>query len=174
MKTKIVQFLFGTLLFLPAGLLRAEVFQWTDSRGVIHFTDNLHSVPEFVRRSSHLTIRGDSDIGRSFSEIPIPSETAQQEPVSEAKAEEMLSPQGPEPAKVPPLVVHYNPQHTTIVVVNSIVRQPSKRSCEATAQSCPPSGFRPSFDDRRYIHPSVFDGGPQQYIQPELFPSTRR
>ncbi len=48
------------ILFLPRGLVpilclfvwvpplfsMGEVFQWTDSRGVIHFTDNYQAVPE--------------------------------------------------------------------------------------------------------------------------------
>jgi hypothetical protein len=27
--------------------------------------------------------------------------------------------------------------------------------------------FQPSFDDRRFIHPSVFDGGSRQFIHPK-------
>jgi hypothetical protein len=38
------------LLLLPALALAGHVFQWTDERGQIHFTDNLWDVPEGPRR----------------------------------------------------------------------------------------------------------------------------
>jgi len=37
--------------------LGADLFQWTDAVGVIHFTDSFNSVPESMRDSPRLIIR---------------------------------------------------------------------------------------------------------------------
>jgi hypothetical protein len=165
-------FFLWILLLAPALPLRGEVFQWTDSRGIIHFTDNLHSVPQFLRGSPHLIIREDLGEKETASESSPRPEFVSKQPILEPKAPEKVTPSEPEPTKVTPPVVHYNPQYFNVVVVNSIVRPTKNRGCP------PPQGcrsvFRPNFDDRRYIHPSVFNGGSRQYIHPESSQSPRR
>jgi len=49
-------------LILPSAALSSDLFQWTDSRGVIHFNDDLLSVPEAIRQSSGLIVRHDFDV----------------------------------------------------------------------------------------------------------------
>ncbi|MFQ5903224.1 MAG: TIGR02281 family clan AA aspartic protease [Candidatus Binatia bacterium] len=36
----------------PASSLAAEIFRWVDEKGVVHFTDNLHNIPEKHRASA--------------------------------------------------------------------------------------------------------------------------
>jgi hypothetical protein len=162
-------FLFWTLFFLSPIPLRAELFQWTDARGVVHFTDNLLSVPEPLRGSPELIVRGDLDMrGRSSEISSLPGITGQ-EP---ALQPEVASPPGPEPIIVAPPIFYYNPQYFNVVVVNPGVRHPKKKPC-LIPEGCAPA-FRPNFDDRRYIHPSVFNGGPHQYVHPESSQPARR
>ena len=153
-------------------ILKAQVFQWTDPRGVIHFTDNASSIPEPIRGSTRLIVRTDMLPTNGATETMPAAAEPLEEPTS--GAEPARAPAGPEPqlAKPPTPIIHYNPQQFTIVVINTPVRKLKSAECGHT-QSCRGT-FRPSFDDRRYIHPSAFDGGSRQFIQPELFPSTRR
>jgi clan AA aspartic protease (TIGR02281 family) len=39
----------STLLISPASLIAAEYYRWVDQNGVVHFTDNLHNIPETQR-----------------------------------------------------------------------------------------------------------------------------
>lgn len=158
-----LRFFFGIFLLLPAAPLNAELFQWTDSRGAIHFTDNFYSVPESLRGSPNLITRNDWKESVAF-----------QEPIAEPKVSEGISPPGPEPTQsTPPVVIHYNPQPLTIVVVHSIMRRPKEKRC-FLPEGCAPA-FRPDFNDRRYVHPSAFDpGGSRQFIHPGSFRSPRR
>jgi len=161
---KIAKLALGLALLLSfPSFLRAELFQWTDGRGVIHFTDHLESVPEPLRNSPRLIVRQDLAKGEVSSTAPTPPVLTTGEPVAQPKAIEEIE---PEPAKVIPQVVHYQPQYSTVVVVNTIVHQPRKKKFCAIPEGCPPA-FRPNFNDRRYIHPSVFDGGSRQYIHPQ-------
>ena len=41
--------LLSALLIGPASLVAAEYFRWVDQNGVVHFTDNLHNIPETQR-----------------------------------------------------------------------------------------------------------------------------
>ena len=59
-------------------------------------------------------------------------------------------------------VVTYAPQEV-IVVVNSNSGQPNLHPCNF-GSNCKPA-FRPDFTDRRYIHPSVFEGGLRRYVR---------
>lgn len=155
--------LFGASFPAPVG---AQVFQWTDARGIIHFTDNLDSVPQPVRDSPQLIIWQNLASNDKNVETPTFPEIPRQEPLLEEKPPETTGPAEREPAKLPQQVVHYSPQHTTIVVVNNttIVRRPKERSC--VTEGCKPVLPQLNFNDRRYVHPSAFDGGPRQYIQP--------
>ena len=163
--------LFMLLLFFPT-LSSAEVFQWTDSRGIIHLTDNMHSVPESLRGSPSLIIRQDFNAQRTPPGISSQPENKSEEPPSQPKSPEVVSPPESEQKTVAPPKLDYHPQFINIVVVNSVVHHPRKHLCPSP-QGCQ-GAFQPNFEDRRYIHPSVFNGGSRQFIQPELFPPTRR
>jgi len=161
-------FLLSLALTLTApALLKAQVFQWTDPRGVIHFTDNASSIPESIKGSTRLIVRTDMrPTNESIETTPAAVESFE-EPTVQAEP----APSEPQPAKTPAPIIHYNPQQVTIVVVNTVVRRP-KRKC-FLPEGCKPV-FRPSFDDRRFIHPSVFDGGSRQFIQPGSFQPLRK
>jgi len=157
----IAWFVLLSLLLIPVAPAGGEVLQWTDSRGVIYFTDNPRAVPEFIRNSSQLIVRSDLT-SVEFSEAPV-------EPVTIEPALEPAPPDSPkaEPPQAPPTIVQINPQTFHIIVVNSFVSPVRRRP--------PPRGvFRPNFDDRRFIHPSVFDGGSRQFIEPQLFPKPKK
>ena len=173
MKTSMFGMILWTLiLLLSSTLAHAETFQWTDSRGIIHLTDNLYSVPESLRGSPSLIIRQDLDTKRTSSGISNQPENANVEPPSQPKSPEVVGPPESEQKTVAPQNIYYNPQNINIVVINSVVHHPSKHLC-SNPQGCQ-GVFRPNFDDRRFVHPSVFNGGSRQFIQPELFPSTRK
>lgn len=150
----------------------AEFFQWTDSRGTIHLTDNLHSVPEEIRDSPGLMIRRDLEITGKFLETSIRPANMDEEPLSQSKPPEVTAPPEPELKTAAPPNINYSVQQTTIVVVNSVVHHPRKHSCPGS-EGCQ-GVFRPNFEDRRFIHPSVFDGGTRQFIQPNVSPSSHR
>ena len=167
--------LFGTTLcfltlFSPADL-PAEVYQWIDARGVIHLTDNLHSVPEPVRSSPGLVIRRDIEMTGAPSGAYSPPESTEPEPATPPKTAEAAPPAELEQKPVAPVNIVYSPQQT-VVVINSTVIHPRKRGC-LIPEGCPGT-FRPNPADRRYIHPSVFSGGSRQFIQPELSSPARR
>lgn len=166
----------GTLLWmaflLSPAILHAQVFQWTDARGVIHWTDNLHSVPDSLRGSPSLIIRQDLDVKRTSWEIFDQAEDRNTEPVSPPKAPEIPRPTEPEQKTAAPPTIQYSPQFTNVVVINSTVLHLKKRPCPSS-QGCQ-GVFRPNFDDRRFIHPSVFDGGSRQYIHPGLSQPPRK
>jgi len=149
----------GLALFISSSARAAVIYQWTEN-GVLHFTDSLSLVPEPVRRSSSLTVREMSD-----------SSSATRPQVATPAVEPPQPGTGPFAEAIPvafePLVTVYAPEETTIVVVNSDVRQPIKHPCKLTPH-CKPI-FRPDFNNRQYIHPSVFNGGSRQYIHPSRF-----
>ena len=39
----------GLSLLMETSIASAQIFQWTDVKGVIHFTDNPYSIPESIR-----------------------------------------------------------------------------------------------------------------------------
>jgi hypothetical protein len=51
----------GLSLLMETSIASAQIFQWTDVKGVIHFTDNPYSIPESIRNSSALIVRKDMD-----------------------------------------------------------------------------------------------------------------
>jgi hypothetical protein len=145
-------------LVLAAPVFATDLYQWTDARGVIHFTDHLNNVPAAVRASGSFTVR------QNFLK---PSEAGPPAPVPALPSLEI--PAQPASERVLPnnvehvTTVHHQPQEITIIVVTS---QPVRRANRCIGDRCAPA-FRPDFNDRRYIHPSVFDnGGSRQYIQP--------
>ena len=173
MKTQMRAILLWVLFLLSPAVLNAQVFQWTDGRGVIHWTDSLDSVPEPVRASPSLIVRQDLDMKRRVPGISNQSEHIAAEPTPAPKTPEaVIPPESEQKMVASPNITYYSPQQTNIVVINSVVHHPRKHLCPSP-QGCQ-GVFRPNFDDRRYIHPSVFNGGTRQFIQPELSPSNRR
>jgi Domain of unknown function (DUF4124) len=51
----------GLSLLMETSIASAQIFQWTDVKGVIHFTDNPYSIPESIRNTSALIVRKDMD-----------------------------------------------------------------------------------------------------------------
>jgi hypothetical protein len=150
------------LIFAPSAA--GQLFQWTDFQGTVHFTDNFLAVPESVRRSSDLLIRHDwgrSEVSAQSTSEPFSTEPAPNVPVPE-------TPRPPE-GKADPVnqIIYYRPQQITIVQITKIVRS---REPELT----PTPRAKRSFDDRQFIHPSVFGGSPQPHIHPEVLSSSRR
>lgn len=145
------------LIFAPSAA--GELFQWTDPQGTIHFTDSFLSVPASARMSSDFTIRrdwGTTELSVQSLPEPAPNLPVPETPrPPEARSDQITQ------------LIHYNPQQITIVQVTNIVR---RREPKPT----PIPAAKRSFDDRRFIHPSVFGGGPQQYIHPEVLSSSRR
>jgi uncharacterized protein DUF4124 len=39
----------GLSLLMESSIASAQIYQWTDVKGVIHFTDNPYSIPESIR-----------------------------------------------------------------------------------------------------------------------------
>jgi Domain of unknown function (DUF4124) len=145
----------GLSLLVEASIASGEIFQWTDVKGIIHFTDNPDSIPESIRNSSALIVRKDMDT-KSRS----PATTF--DPLPAAEISSATNPLDAEPIPIATHVITYAPQEL-IVVVNSNSRQPNVHPCDFGSRC--KSVFRPDFTDRRYIHPSVFDGSSRRYVR---------
>jgi Domain of unknown function (DUF4124) len=145
----------GLLLLVETSIASGQIFQWTDVKGVIHFTDNPHSIPESIRNSSALIVRKDM-VSNSHSSV---TATA---PLPAAEISGTKNPLDAEREPLATTVVTYAPQEV-IVVVNSNSGQPNLHPCNF-GNHCKPA-FRPDVTDRRYIHPSVFDGGSRRYVR---------
>jgi hypothetical protein len=145
----------GLSLLMETSIASAQIFQWTDVKGVIHFTDNSYSIPESIRNSSALIVRKDMDT-KKHSSVTI------FDPVRAPEIPSATSPFDADPKPIATTVVTYVPQEV-IVVVNPNSGQPSVHLCNF-GSNCKPA-FRPDFTDRRYIHPSVFEGGSRRYVR---------
>ena len=148
--TRISISLLGWFLLMHSFLLAADLFQWTDENGVIHFTDSFYAVPDSVRRSENLIVRANF-----LSAAPSDSHQSISGPVPPAQPK---VPRDFQPTAEPPgpAVVTYPPQEVTIIVVNSNTKPSNHRVCGAR-HNCEPA-FRADFNNRQYIHPSVFAG----------------
>lgn len=156
--------LFSLFLWLFPIVATGEVYQWTDDRGVIHFTDSLQSVPEVMRGSPDLTIR--TDIKKEPFEVPAAPLSPAEEAALEPETREVAVSSGPEQEEVVLQVSHVHPQTFNIIVNNTgIHRHANKKKRCLIPEGCRPT-FKPRIDDRRYIHPSVFNGSSRQYIHP--------
>jgi len=66
----------GLFLLVETSIASGQIFQWTDVKGVIHFTDNSDSIPESIRNSSTLIVRKDM-VSNSHSSVtaiaPLPA-----------------------------------------------------------------------------------------------------
>ncbi|MGH7848095.1 MAG: DUF4124 domain-containing protein [Candidatus Binatia bacterium] len=149
----------------------AEVFQWVDSRGVTHFTDDYSRIPASVRAIPDVIVR------HSFVEMrqqdPAAAAPVAKEPTiaiekfdSERRAEE-LAEQKERYADHASAESRIS-ENVAIIVVNS---SPQRKPCHGHACS---GRFQPNFNDRRYIHPDVFNGGTRQYIHPNAFTGSSR
>jgi hypothetical protein len=147
----------GLTLLLSSPVPAGEIYQWTDLNGVVHFTDNLNLVPDIARNSSSLIVR--RDLSTNASPL-VEVKPISPEPLPHPEPGRTLQSMSDQP-EVPPVL--YAPQEVTIVVVNSGHPHPGKHLC----LHCKPKPiFRPDFNNRQYIHPSVFSGGSRQYIHP--------
>jgi hypothetical protein len=130
-------------LSMPA---QAEIFQWTDSNGTIHFTDDYERVPPSLKGSDRLIIR--SDLPSDGPAFRVGEEEAR---LDAAKTEEPPLQQESSPA---PAAVLSHDSGDIQIVVNSFGSLRAGKHC--LAERCRPRA-RFDFDDRRYVHPSVFD-----------------
>ncbi len=145
-------FLTGFLWVAPSNLMGADLFQWTDIGGVIHFSDNPYAVPDSLRNSIKLIVHKNftSDGGGSVGES-IDTETVQTTLNNDLTGASEVNNQSESSSLTPD-----TPQETIIVVVNT--EKPHFRRAKACAgPGCKPS-FRPVFDKRQPIQPRVFDG----------------
>jgi hypothetical protein len=157
---RIIGHFLAVFLLMRSSVAGADLFQWTDPSGVIHFTDNPYALPESVRNSAMLVVRKDFLI--SSGSGPETTPTVESIPLTgkpEAKKDPELD------SKLPGVTaVTTSPQEITVLIVNSNVRRTKIKPC-GSSHNCKP-GFRPDFNNRQYIHPSVFSGGSRQYIHP--------
>ena len=148
--------LLGWFLIMQSVAFGADLFQWTDVHGLLHFTDDFYAVPESVRHSADLIVRP------GFLSSAAPSETgppiAEQLPANQPNASQDSQVGANEPG---PSFVTSAPQDVIVVVVNSGVQQPGTKSC--VGAQCK-RGFRPDFNHRWHVHSRVFAGGSHQFI----------
>lgn len=145
-----------------APALGADLYQWTDARGGVHFSDNLQTVPQEIRNSGRLSVRKDFFAAAPSAPTKPTAKTSSDQAVRSSSDAETSLPV--EATAQPPVQVLYAPQETTIVIVNG-QRRPSRHRPPCRGAHCP-TPFRPDFSQRQYIHPSAFDGGSRQYVQP--------
>jgi hypothetical protein len=163
-KRKVTGLAVGLALLISSNAATNEIYQWTDINNVIHFTDNLSAIPEAARNSSSFVVR------RDLPRTPNTPEVRQMpaEPLIQAEATRI-----PEPIALPSeITAVYAPQDVTIVVVDWAIPPPRHAPCKFGAH-CRPV-FRPDFNNRQYIHPSVFNGGSRQYVHPSVFNGSSR
>jgi hypothetical protein len=144
-------------LLLALGLsapAQAEIFQWTDSKGTIHFTDDYDRVPPSLKGSDRLIIR--SDLPSGAPTFPAREEEARRD------AFKPQQPLEPESSSAPATGVFHDSQDIQ-VVVNSFGSLNSGKHC-LVPKSCR-ARARFDFNDRRYIHPSVFDNTLQPRVR---------
>lgn len=149
------------LLATTAPVFGADLYQWTDGRGVVHFSDNPQAVPKKIRDSAEVKVRKDffSAAPEFFTAPKKPLEV----PLSASKAD---APGAQEPAATAPAPGIDAPPVTTVVVINNAGHQHRlARHHPCRGEPCAPA-FRPDFNQRQYIHPSAFSGGARQYIRP--------
>lgn len=159
------------LLLLWPSVTQAEVYEWTDSKGVIHFTDDFLSVPDAFRNSRNLTVRREAIEKRRSVEASVAKEVSENAPPQDSLPREDPGPREHEVSELSSPVIYYNPENVAIVVVNSVA--PQKKHC-LLRHRCEPA-FRPNFNDRRFIHPSAFNRASHLSIRPKkAFRSARR
>lgn len=148
------------LVAWAAPALSADLYQWTDARGIMHFSDNPQAVPKEIRNRGLLKMRKDF-----FPAMSTGAQLAEKTPVDRpaSSGSDTVTSILVEVNPQPPVQVIYAPQENTIVVVNG--QQHAARHQPCRGERCAPA-FRPDINDRRHIHPSVFSGGSRQYVRP--------
>jgi hypothetical protein len=145
----------GLSLLIQSSLASAQIFQWTDSEGVIHFTDNPYLISESIRSLPTFTVRRDLDTKNNPSAetfVPLPA-------LADPSA---INQSDTAPNQTESTVVRYAPQEVNIVASNSSLQRANIHPCKFG--NCKPA-FRPNFDNRQYIHSSVFDGGSRSRVR---------
>jgi hypothetical protein len=148
-------------LLLALGLsvpAQAEIFQWTDSKGTIHFTDDYDRVPPSVKGSDRLIIRSDLPSNANAQSV-----TEEESSLDAAKAQETPLEQESSPA--PATVVSYDSRDIQVIVISAFGNRRGTKPCGVNGCR---SRVRFNFNDRRYVHPSVFDR-PRPYVRPRIF-----
>jgi hypothetical protein len=142
-------------LSMPA---QAEIFQWTDSNGTIHFTDDYDRVPPSLKGSDRLVIRSDLPSGG-------PAFLVREEEAGLDTTKTRESPLQQESSPAPAAAGSYDSQDIQ-VVVNSFGSVGSGKHCLVPGHCRSRARF--DFNDRRYVHPSVFDNTlePRVHVTP--------
>jgi hypothetical protein len=150
------------LLLWVSPALSIEIYQWTDPRGIINFTDNLKSVPEAIRDSPQLIVRKDLFIHET------PANPASQQAYPQVTRIEQTEPQ-PHSVEFNQTIINYPPT-TSIIVVNSGIRRVRKRPFPVHRKHGP-SFARKSSKGGQYIYPGAHS---RQYIHPKASRQPRR
>jgi Domain of unknown function (DUF4124) len=143
--------LLGFFLLMRSLALGADLFQWTDAAGVIHFTDSFNSVPESVRPSPSLIIR--TGFFSPAAPLAVKQLSIEQPEaiMSEPACDSQLIANNSGPTLVP------DAPQKTIVVVNSIAQRPIK-PLPCLGGSCN-HVFHHRFNDPRHVHQRPFGVG---------------
>ncbi len=170
MKTRSPLFLLSVLFSGMTGLAHAGVtYQWFDSKGGIHFTDDYYATPVALRDTAQLIVRTDlakeqtadsNTVGYAVTQGIVDREN-NGENYRQSLGYVDTSSDSFEP-----------PQNVTVIVVNNSALHAKQSPCRAS-RACAVR-FKPDFGDRQYIHPSVFNGGSRPYVRPGLFRSGRK
>jgi hypothetical protein len=168
MKPRLPVFLFSLSLLATATLAHGgEVYQWFDSMGGIHFTDDYYATPVALRDTPNLIVR--TDLGKeqavdsNSGASPITRRNVDREDRWANNAENYEA----NSRYVDANSESFEPPQNVIVVVNdSLPTKPCRHSCAGR--------FKPDFNDRQYIHPSVFNSSPHHSVRSRLFRSRQR
>lgn len=144
--TKLIALLALTL-FTQVGIAGAEIFQWTDARGILHFTDNPYSIPENIRNSSTLIVRNDLHQAGGSSSQPA-------EPVAPWAISSQADEAGSDARRPLSHIVTYSAPEANIIIVNPNPRV-KKNPC-VSVHDCR-AAFHPERSKRWHIHTSTLN-----------------
>ena len=160
-RSPIFLFLLGVLATVsPAHAV--EVYQWFDSTGGIHFTDDYYATPVALRGTPDLIVRADLDSKERF----VNAKTISATPIQERWAGTTDNYEQSSQYADLNSDSFATPQNVIVVVNDSLPIKPCLHGCGAR--------FKPDFNDRQYIHPSVFNAPARQYIHRGPLRSGRR
>ena len=134
-----------------------DIFQWRDSSDVVHFTDDYSRIPLDVRNTPDRIIRH-FFIESNVEALPASEAVAEKVPHESTRNKDLLAPK--ETTYNDAAGDSGDTDNVTVIVVNN-----SEQNKPCHGHGCA-ARFKPNFNDRRYIHPDVFNGGTRQYIQP--------
>src|SRR5215475_13751592 len=163
MKRRLPPFLFLLWVIATASPAHAaEVYQWFDSTGGIHFTDDYYATPVALRGTPDLIVRNDLRSEKRF----VNAKTVSATPIQErwaATTDNYEQSSGYADLNSDNFAA---PQNIIVVVNDSLPLKPCLHGCRAR--------FKQDFNDRQYIHPSVFNAPARQYIHRSPLRSGRR